>query len=43
MEICLSNPKRYEGAKAVLEMHVSSSNQDAIEQIVDNVKATIKD
>ena len=24
-------------------MHVNSSNQDAIEQIVDNIKATIKD
>ena len=39
----MSNTKKYEGAKQVLEMHVSSSNQKAIEQIVDNIKATIKD
>jgi len=39
----MSNPKKYEGSKQVIEMHISSSNQKAIEQVVDYVKATIKD
>ena len=43
LEICMSNPKKYDGSKQVIEMHISSSNQKAIEQVVDNVKATIKD
>ena len=28
--ICIENPKKYDGSRKVLEMHVSKSNQKAI-------------
>lgn len=42
MEICISNPKKYNEAKEVLVGHIRGSDQKVIEMIVDNIKATIK-
>ena len=43
MDICLSNPSKYQTSMMILNSHIRKSDQRVIEIIVDHLKATIKD